>query len=50
VIAGYPRTGAQKQGTLGGEKMKKTIATLVAVTILSLGAAFAQEAKTETKA
>ena len=30
--------------------MKKTIATLVAVTVLSLGAAFAQEAKTETKA
>ena len=34
----------QMQGEKTEEPMKKTLATLVAVTVLSLGAAFAQEA------
>src|SRR5664280_1028872 len=45
--AGRPRAGHRNRGL--EKKMKKTLSALVAVAVLSLGVAFAEEAKTTTK-
>src|ERR1022692_258933 len=46
-FVGRPRTGHRNRGL--EKKMKKTLSALVAVAVLSLGVAFADEAKSQTK-